>query len=188
MNITRRDALRQCFIITVGAALIPSCVQEKRKPLITLKHLDLDGNQQQLITELCETIIPATDTPGAKDTYTHLFVLKMLDDCTPKEEQEQFVKGMKEFEKMTKKKFDLSFGECSVSQRNELVSNLASNTNNKEVPEDVSAFYKTMKKLTVQGYMTSKYYLTNIRVYKLVPGKFYGCIPVTSLNKKGASI
>jgi len=179
MNITRREAIRQCLIITVGAAMIPACMQEKTKPLVSLKHVNLGGEQQQLMAELSETIIPKTDTPGAKDTLTHLFVLKMLDDCTTKEDQEKFVKGMTAFDKMAKKKFDQPFVKCAQPQREELLTTII---NDKQVPEDVSAFYTTMKKLTVQGYMTSQYYLTNVRVYKLVPGKFYGCIPVTSLN------
>lgn len=186
MNITRREAIRNCFIITVSAAIVPSCLQEKSKAAsITYKHLSIDGKQEKMISEVSETIIPVTDTPGAKDTYTHLFVLKMLDDCYTKEEQEQFIKGMKEFEKISHKKFDKSFIDCNVLQREELVRN---NINSKEVSEEVSAFFKIMKKLTVQGYTTSKYYLTNVQVYKLVPGKFQGCIPVTSLNLKGPLI
>src|SRR3954451_9453177 len=177
MNITRRDAIKQCLIVTVGAALVPSCMQEKDKPAIAYKHLSIDGKDEKLITEVSETIIPVTDTPGAKDTYTHLFVLKMLDDCYTKDQQQQFLKGMKEFDRISEKKFDKSFLECNVLQREELVRN---NINNKEVSGDVSAFFDIMKKLTVQGYMTSKYYLTDVQVYKLVPGKFHGCMPVTS--------
>lgn len=187
MKITRRDAIRNCIILSVGAAIIPSCVQEKAKPLITLRHIDLDGNQQKLIAELCETIIPKTDTPGAKDTSTDLFVLKMLDDCTTKEEQDQFVKGLKAFNDLSKKQFNNSFVSCTAPQRQDLLKSIVDDKN-KQVPEEVVNFYKTMKKLTLQGYMTSKYYLTNVRVYKLVPGKFYGCIPVTKLNEKGGSI
>jgi hypothetical protein len=185
MNITRREALRRCLIVTVGAALIPGCMQEKSKPLMTLKHLDLNGEQQELISELSETIIPRTDTPGAKDTSTHLFVLKMLDDCTAKEDQEKFVKGISAFEKLAKSKFDQPFVKCTQPQKEELLKYLI---NDKQAPEDAVSFYSSMKKLTVQGYMTSQYYLTNVRVYKLVPGKFYGCLPVTSLDKKGPSI
>jgi hypothetical protein len=180
MNITRREVLKQCLILTVGAAIMPACVQEKSKPAIALKNLKLDTDQEELVTELCETIIPATDTPGAKDTLTHVFVLRMLDDLYTKEEQQQFVKGLKDFDDMAEKKFDKSFIE-----RDELVQSIV---DNKNLPEDLSAFFALMKKLTVQGYMTSKYYLTNVRVYKLVPGKYYGCIPVTKLDKKGASI
>ncbi|WP_083934925.1 gluconate 2-dehydrogenase subunit 3 family protein [Segetibacter koreensis] len=185
MNITRRNAIKHCLMISVGAAIVPSCMQEKSRPAIVYKHLSIDGSDEKLITEVSETIIPVTDTPGAKDTYTHLFVLKMLDDCYTKEQQQQFLKGMKEFEKISQKKFDKSFVDCNVLQREELIRN---NINSKEVSEDVSAFFNIMKKLTVQGYMTSKYYLTNVQVYKLVPGKFHGCVPVTSLNQKGASI
>ena len=185
MHITRREALRQCLILTVGAAIIPSCVQEKSKPAIVLKNLKIDSDQEKLITELAETIIPVTDTPRAKDTFTHLFVLRMLDDMFSKDEQQQFVKGMKDFDKMAEKKFDKSFVECNTTQRDELV---GITLNDKQLPEDVSAFMKIMKRLTVQGYMTSKYYLTNVRVYKLVPGKYYGCIPVTKLGQKGVSI
>ena len=184
MILTRRDAIKNCLIITVGA-FVPSCLQEKSRPAIAYKNLSIDSNQERLITEVSETIIPATDTPGAKDTYTHLFVLKMLDDCYTKEEQQQFINGMKEFEKLSQNKFDKSFVNCTLLQREELVRN---SINSKDVSKDVSAFFKIMKKLTVQGYMTSKYYLTNVQVYKLVPGKYHGCIPVTSLNKKGISI
>ena len=185
MNITRREALRQCLIVTVGAALIPACMQDKSKPLVTLKHLDLNGDQQELIAELSDTIIPRTDTPGAKDTATHLFVLKMLDDCTAKEDQEKFVKGLSAFEKLVKSKFDQSFVKCSQPQKEELLKYI---TTDKQAPEDATDFYTSMKKLTVQGYMTSQYFLTNVRVYKLVPGKYYGCMPLTSLNKKAPSI
>lgn len=184
MNITRRDALKSCLIIAVGA-LIPSCAEEKSKPAIVYRHLKIEGKEERLISEISETIIPATDTPGAKDTYTHLFVLKMLDAVYAKDQQEQFVKGMKEFDKLSQEKFDKSFVDCNVLQKEEMVRNCI---NNKDVSNDVSAFFKIMKKLTVQGYMTSKYYLTDVQVYKLVPGRYYGCIPVTSLNQKGHSI
>ena len=185
MKITRRDALRQCLIITVGATLIPSCMQEKEKPLADLKHIDLNGNNQKLITELCETIIPATDTPGAKDTYTHLFVLKMLDDCSTKEEQDAYVRGLKDFEDFSKKKFDKSFTECTVQQREDLLRSVIDNKG-KDISKETVDFLNTTKKLTLQGFMTSKYYLTNVRVYKLVPGKFSGCFPVTKFNKQGS--
>ncbi len=202
MNITRRGAIKNCFIITVGAALIPSCLRES-KPSIPLKHLDITGDQEKLISELCETIIPRTDTPGAKDTYTHLFVLKMVDDCQAKEEQQKFVSGLKEFEKLSQKKYDRSFVECSLQQRDELTGSIINkkvvpkntavnagtqNGSKKDDTEDVTAFVKSMKRLTLQGYMTSQYYLTKVQPYKLVPGKFEGCILVTSLSQKERSI
>jgi hypothetical protein len=62
------------------------------------------------------------------------------------------------------------------------------NSTKKEEPDDVAAFVKSTKRLALQGYMTSQYYLTKVQPYKLVPGKFEGCIPVASLNQKERSI
>src|SRR3954470_21408244 len=153
---SRRDAIKNCFVISIGAAIIPACLQEKTKPAVALKHIQLDGNQQKLIIELCETIIPKTDTPGAKDTNTHLFVLKMLDDCHTKEQQEQFVHGMKAFDQLSKERFDESFVDCTVQQRAELLKSIITDKSKNE-SGDAADFYKTMKRLTLQGYMTSQY-------------------------------
>jgi hypothetical protein len=176
---TRRDALRSCFIITVGATLIPSCLQDKDKSSIALKNIKIDGKQEKLIAELAETIIPKTDTPGAKDVYAHLFILKMVDDCYEKEGQQQFMKGLDEFEKLSKKKFDKSFVELSQPQRVQLVTEVNNNNDNK-VDDDVTYFYKAVKRFTSQAYTTSKYYLTSVQEWKLVPGTFKGCVPVSS--------
>lgn len=188
MKMTRREALRNCFIITIGATVIPSCLQ-KDKASIALKNIEISGDQEKLIAELSETIIPKTDTPGAKDLYAHLFVLKMVDDCYEKKDQQQFVKGLGEFEKLSKKKFDKSFIELSQPQRVQLVTEVNNNNNNK-VDDDVTYFYKAVKRFTSQAYTTSKFYLTSVQEWKLVPGKFQGCIPVSAsaINQKAGSI
>src|SRR5215831_12817149 len=47
-----------------------------------------------LLAELVETIIPASDTPGAKQALVHIFVDLYVNDCYPKEQQEVFLKGL----------------------------------------------------------------------------------------------
>ncbi|HEV2478171.1 MAG TPA: hypothetical protein VGS79_00845, partial [Puia sp.] len=44
--------------------------------------------------------------------------------------------------------------------------------------QDLIFFYTTTKKLTIQAYTSSQYYLTKIQVYELVPGRWHGCVPV----------
>ena len=39
-------------------------------------------------------------------------------------------------------------------------------------------FYQSTKKLTIQAYTTCEYYMTKIRGYNIIPGKFQGCIPL----------
>lgn len=185
MKTTRREAIRNCFFFAIGTAFIPSCMQEEDKTAVKYKNIKLNGHQEKLITELSETIIPATDTPGSKDTYTHLFVLKMLDDCYSEEDQQQFLNGMKEFEKFSDKKFEKSFLKCTALEREELVKAFL---NDKQASKESSYFFDVTKKLTIQGYVTSKHYLSTIQVYKLVPGKFKGNVPVSSLKAMEATI
>ena len=175
MIVNRRHALRQFLFVSAGIALIPSCMQDKSKASVILKNFTIDGDQEMMLAELSETIIPATNSPGAKDISAHLFALKMLDDCYRKEDQQQFVKGMELFEKNCTTQFGSSFAKCKREQRNSFLQKIESNKNAKD---DQQFFYNTVKRLTIQAYTSSKFYLTNINVYKLVPGKFHGCAPV----------
>lgn len=179
MDITRREALKQWLIIVVGATIIPSCKDDETDPAIVLNNLKLTAKEQQLLAEISEAIIPATDSPGAKDTLAHLFVLRMVDDTYSKEEQQQFVTGMKEFEELAKKNYSNSFADMDAARKEEFLNSILNNKN-KDIPENTVAFIKTMKKLTVQGYTSSKHFLTKIKVYELVPGRFHGCFPINS--------
>jgi len=143
--------------------------------------MSIDAGQEKLLEELTETIIPATDTPGAKDIYAHLFALKMLDDCSKKEDRQKFVNGMEQFQKRAKKELDKSFVAATPVQRQTFLKKIESE---KESKEDLAYFYSTTKRLTIQAYTTSEHYLTKVQIYELVPARFLGCVPVKSLNSK----
>src|SRR4051795_7621828 len=127
MNITRREALRQCLVISVSAAIIPSCLHAKTKPPIVLNNLKLDADEEKLLTEISETIIPATHTPGAKDTLADVFVLKMVDDLFTEEEQQKFVEGLKEFDKIAQSRLGNSFIKATAQQKEKLLLDIVNN-------------------------------------------------------------
>lgn len=175
MAVTRRRAVKQLLIISGGIVLFPSCVHHEDKTSIPLKKVALNATHEKLMAEIAQTIIPATDTLGAKDVYTHIYTLKMLDDCTEKDKQDAFVKGLNEINDISKKKFNNKFIDCSVSQREGILNDIETNKN---YSKDVQSFYGMMKHLTIQGYMTSKYVGTKLVVYELVPGRFHGTFPI----------
>ena len=170
----RRSAIKTCFVFTVGAALLPSCLDQRSKSSLLLKNIKISGGQEQLMAELSETIIPKTNTPGAKDVSAHLFALMMVDECFYPDTQKKFVAGLKDFEDQSEKKLGKKFVECSPTQRNEFVAGLDS----RKTDDNISAFYQIAKGLTIQAFTTSEYYLTKVRVYEMVPGRFHGCVPV----------
>ena len=171
MILNRRTAIKQFLFVSAGATLLPACfLEEDDKEPIRLKNFSIDGVQAENLAALSETIIP-----GAKDIFAQAFVFKMLDDCYKKEEQQKFMKGLDSFEKKAIEKHDKSFYKCSKAEQESIVKEI---NGNKELPAELSFFYSTTKRLTIQAYTTSKFYLTKVQVYKMVPGKYQGCVPV----------
>jgi hypothetical protein len=169
----RRALIKQLVFATGAILVIPSCVQDTGKVSIPLKKLQIKGSDEKLMAELAETIIPTTNTPGAKDISAHLFVLNMIDDCYKTKDQQRFLKGLTTFKKKTDEQFGKSFVACSPVEKETLLKDL-------EAPRggntDLQYFYTVTKELTVQAYTSSKFYLTNIQVYQLVPGRYKGCV------------
>ncbi|HEY4966195.1 MAG TPA: gluconate 2-dehydrogenase subunit 3 family protein [Puia sp.] len=169
----RRIAIQQLLLIWAGVALLPSCLHEEEKVSIPLKLIHIEPADENMLAGLTETILPKTDTPGAKDLAAHLFALKMVDVCYTKENREKYIQGMKDFESWVMKKTGKTFSETSAIEKQSLVAEL---DQQKPTKEGISFFYQSTKRLTILSYTTCEYYLTNIRGYKMIPGKFQGCI------------
>ncbi|QMW06912.1 gluconate 2-dehydrogenase subunit 3 family protein [Spirosoma foliorum] len=131
----------------------------------------LSVGQTELLAEMVETIIPATDTPGAKALNVHQFVQKMVADCYPKTAQENLNKGLDSLNDLAQKSFSKPFAQGDTAQRTALLTQLAQSPDQKE-------FYSLVKNLTIRGYMTSEYVMTNLTHYEFIPGRYHGCVPV----------
>lgn len=181
MAVNRRSAIKQLLFVATGLAILPSCLQNTTRTSMTLKHLKIDGDQEKTLAELADTIIPPTSTPGAKELGAHLFTLLMLDDCYKKEDQERWMNGFKAFEAASKKMNGHSFLESSPEKRDALVASIEAHKDDKD---DLTYFYKATKRLTIQAYTSSQYFLTKVNVYELVPGRYKGCVPYTPQPRK----
>ena len=104
----------------------------------------------------------------------HLFVLKMVDDCSPKDQQEVFIKGMEEFKKICKETTGKSLVDCNAEERQKITDLLLA-MKTEDVP--LVQFLGMVKGRTIQAYTSSEFYLTKVKVYELVPGRFQGCVP-----------
>ena len=172
----RRTALKNLLIITGGTIVIPSCFQKDNNASIPLKNLKFNRKEEQLLAEIAETILPASDTPGAKDTYAHIYALKIVDACYEKEAQEKFAKGLEQVAEMAEKNYNNSFINCTLHQKQNIVSDLE----NKKAPEEALEFYKHIKSLTIQGWQTSKPVLIPFLKYEVAPGRYNGFASVNT--------
>ena len=170
----RREAIKQIFCITAGMAIIPSCMNDRRKSTILLSKIKISGAEEDMLAELCETILPKSSTPGAKDISSHLFVLKMVDDCRKKEDQDKFISGIKAFQEKCKSTTGKEFIGSTADEKKAI---LASIIADKDEESDLKYFFKTVKGLTIQSYTASEFFMTRVQVYELVPGRYHGCVP-----------
>jgi len=173
--INRRSAIKKFLYVSAGIVLMPLCLQDKSKPAVELKNFSISADQETLLAELTESIIPKTISPGAKDISAHRFALKMMDDCRGKEVQDKFLAGLLAFEKQAEKISGKSFIKQSIEERNAVLQEMEKN---KESKEDAVGFYRTMKWFTIQAYNSSEFFLTKVQVYELVPSRYHGCVPV----------
>jgi hypothetical protein len=186
MLINRRIALKQLGIITGGVLLFPSCVKQAKAVSISLNHIAITGDQEALLAEVAETILPATDIPGAKTLELPSFVLRMVDDCYDAAQQKSFVAGLAALDDDMKKKTGKSFTDTDTAAREAFLKGLEEERKKADEAEtpasDVAMFYGITKRHTVQGFLNSKYIMTNVLVHKMIPGRFDGCVEIKDKN------
>lgn len=178
----RRTAVKQLLVMTTGALLIPSCVREAKKISIPLDHLKLTTDHETLMASITETLLPTTATPGAKELKLHEFVLRMMDDCYSPDEQKEFQSGLEQFNTFAEKSSDKSFLDMTPEERKNFLTQLEKKRDDeasiKVDEKSILQFYGRTKGLAIRGYMNSEPVMTNLTYYKMVPGRFDGCVEI----------
>lgn len=170
------------------SAIFISCAKEAK---LSWKPIFLKPNQAETIAEIAETILPKTNTPGAKEMGVPQFIDKMVKDTFDKKGQEEFLKGLEIFENECNSKYGKSFMELSQKEREEFLmmqetENPKSGMNlwgiNLEPNAAPATFYKKVKSLTLFGYYTSQTIGEKIFAFDPVPGPYIACMQLNGQN------
>ncbi|MDO1450412.1 gluconate 2-dehydrogenase subunit 3 family protein [Rhodocytophaga aerolata] len=170
----RRIALQHMATVVGGLVTLPAWANGWSSQSLTTNSY-LSAKQDALLASVVETIIPETDIPGARSLNVHTFVQKMVNDCYEEEVQQNMIKGLQVTEELARKKYSQPFNSCSADQRMEVLTQMENSAD-----QPVADFFKLTKDLTIQGYMSSEYVLTKHMKYTMVPGHYYGCVPVVT--------
>lgn len=170
MTMKRREAIRYLFITGSTVWLLPGCVSKSENT-----GQLLNASELELLTDIAETIIPSTNSPGTKELGIQYFISKIVSDCRPPDYQKKFIAGLNTFEDHIKKSTGEKWSALNNERRQKALSGilLAEKGN-----ENVRNCIKEIRELAIKGYKNSKYYLTKVQEYKIVPGHFYGCVKV----------
>ncbi len=117
------------------------------------KPLVFDEHQNRTVVALTELMIPATDTPGAKQARVNEYIDLVLHDVEP-DLGHRFLMGLGWLDGYALRRHGAPFVDCSEEKQ---VAMLAALDGAKEPDLEPGAeFFADLKRLTVEGYYTSK--------------------------------
>jgi gluconate 2-dehydrogenase gamma chain len=144
---------------------------------VNMTGASLPGEAQRLDTEaLAETIIPETDTPGARAASVGEFIEFMLQEWYPAEDRDRFVADLAGLGEYCDTQFGRRFSALRTEQQIEVVTTLM-NGKAANFKDGGAAFFEHAKQLTVFGYYTSEIGMTVERRYLPMPGRYDGDYP-----------
>lgn len=178
----RRDAVKQVAILVGGALSVPAvagilqgCEADTRPDWIP-EFFSIE--QSDLVAEIAELIIPATDTPGAKDVLVHRLIDKLFVVHFPKAEQDHFLAGLDAINQVGGKPF--------LSLDKQTQTSILLQAEQDEKKQTGKPFMRMMKELTLLGYFTSEAGASQVLEYLHIPGNFEGCVPMKPGQKAWA--
>lgn len=177
----RREAIQKVSWILGGTIIGSSIFLEYGCNSSTHQTTDFfDKSTTDLLNEIAETILPKTNTPGAKEAKVSEFMNVMVKDCYTKADQEIFKAGIQSLDKGCKDKTGKNFMDCSPEERTSYLSTLDTEQKaytEKKLTEDPSHYFRMMKELTLLGFFTSEIGATKALKYVETPGSYNGNLP-----------
>lgn len=130
-DITRREALRRAAWLLGGtlsaptiAAVLAGCGDRRTAATADWTPRTLTPEQRAMVVAIADTIIPETDTPGARAAQVDQFVDILLTDHFAPAEKERFLAGLTRLEARTRRTHKKGFTELTPAEQAAIVGEL----------------------------------------------------------------
>lgn len=178
----RRELVKHIALLTgaavAGADFFLSGCKSTDKPASGL----FTKEDISFFDEVAETILPRTNTPGAKDAEVGKFMASYSTDCYDEVQKKVLKEGIDKLNEAAEKKYNSGFLQLNASQRQELLTGVDAeakkynDTNDQSKKDQPPHYFTLMKQLVLLGFFTSKPGATQVLRYNPVPGRYFGCI------------
>jgi hypothetical protein len=140
-----------------------------------------------LLDEIGDTILPATDVPGAKAVQIGAFIAMMVNDCVLPRDHAAFREGLAKIDATHRTRFGGPFVSGTSVNRTALLNEL--DREQQAYTRDLKArfgdksgdepqhYFRTMKELTILGYFSSEIGATQALRFVETPGSYNGAAP-----------
>lgn len=194
--ISRREAILRVSAMLGGVALVgqsamlAGCVTQPTGDKATSAPNSLFKQSDiTLLDEIAETILPETDTPGAKAAGVGPFIAMMVVDTYYEGDQQIVRDGLKSLQARSQSAYGKQFQDVTAAQRLTLVEKLDTEQHSYMEAWEEGApvhFFRMLKELTLLGYFTSEIGYTQAMRYIESPGRYDPCAPYSPGDKSWA--
>lgn len=151
----------------------------------------LSPHQNATVAAMIDQIIPATDTPGAKDARVNEFMDVILTEWANDAERKNILGGIDDVDKQSNSLFGKNFVDASSDQQVTLLRSLdEAAAIERSKPKDGAPFWEPegrdtqlqgdffslFKKMTLHGYYTSEIGFAQELKLQIIPGAQHGCV------------
>lgn len=176
----RRDAIKKSIVLAGGIIIAPELLaQALENPAPYLQAVP--ATRLALLAEMADTIIPETDTPGAKATKTEEFIVVVVEACLSPEQRDFFWQSLDIIEQQCMTINGRSYLDCTQDERHKLMRQLEAAAKNASPGQP--AFFTLLKSMTLHGYFTSEAGATLALNYDPIPGKWIADMPIDGDTK-----
>ena len=191
----RRDAIKYTAFF-MGATLSASTISSILEGCKVDSSTDwmpsyFSQMESDFISELGETILPKTTTPGAKEAMVERF----LDTVRPlrfsAEQNKKFKEEIDALMEQAKKDLGKDFVSASPEKRLEWVMTIDKNSfdeikDKKEMAEDDKPFYISLKEQILAGYFSAEIVAKDFFAFDPIPGRYEPCMPYEQVGRAWA--
>jgi hypothetical protein len=176
----RRELIQLIAALTGCAFVGHDALWAAGDPKAPLPYSDSDVD---FLDDVADTILPTTDTPGARDAAVGAFMARYSAACYPPEHIALLKSGLLDLDARMQSLHGKGFRQANAADKTELLTQIDRQAKEHArqadaKPGDNSPHYFTlMKQLTLYGFFTSELGATRVVRYRPVPGKYKGCIP-----------
>ncbi len=188
----RRESMKRVALLmggTISATTLTFVMNScNTPPKETVEGL-FSSDEQSLISELAETIIPKTDTPGAKEAQVPEFISMMIEECYPEDFQQDFKNGLIGLNKQCQEQFKKPFAQLNEDQRSEILTAVEADAFDPDgkSADGIPHYYRTYKELAMLGFFTSETGASDSLEYLAIPGRYDGCVDMDPNQKTWAT-
>jgi hypothetical protein len=179
-KLDRRTLLLGAVLLVGGAAALtrftrnPAASGDAAGPALT-------AEQFALLEQVCEMIIPTTDTPGAIVAGVPGFIREMLEHWSSAKSRAEIVGVLADIDRLAWSRSGAAFLELPPERRLDVVSAVDADGVSRQDPG-----YGKFKYLVLVGYYQSAIGATQELRYELVPGAWRSCVPLSEIGRASA--